>query len=129
MEQSPQAEAGAARPPSPSGGPRGRCVALICHSWGQASTFYTWNWAKQYLLRRGPDGRLDPSEQLFVVKVRWGPVWGGEHGGGCDLLGSGTAVAGVGMLSSGCMGLQAPSAGVRAHRSPLLGGCRWARMT
>jgi hypothetical protein len=69
MAQSPQAEAGAARPPSPSGGPRGRCVALVCNSWGHASTFYTWNWAKQYLLRRGPDGRLDPSEQLFIVKV------------------------------------------------------------
>lgn len=71
MAQSPQPE-GAARSPSPGGGgggPRSRCVALVCHSWGHASTFYTWNWAKQYLLRRGPDGRLDPSEQLFIVKV------------------------------------------------------------
>lgn len=74
MAQSPQPE-GAARSPSPGGGgggPRSRCVALVCHSWGHASTFYTWNWAKQYLLRRGPDGRLDPSEQLFIVKASVG---------------------------------------------------------
>lgn len=74
MAQSPQPE-GAARSPSPGaggGGPRSRCVALVCHSWGHASTFYTWNWAKQYLLRRGPDGRLDPNEQLFIVKASVG---------------------------------------------------------
>lgn len=78
MAQSPHADAAAARPPSPSGGPRPRCVALVCHSWGQASTFYTWNWAKQYLLRRGPDGRLDDNERLFIVKARRGAagvVW------------------------------------------------------
>ena len=70
MAQSPHPEGGAARPPSPGGGPRGRCIALVCHTWGHASTFFSWTWTKQYLLRRMPDGRLDPSEQLFIVKAR-----------------------------------------------------------
>ena len=28
-----------------------RRVALVCHTWGHSSTFFTWNFTKQYLLR------------------------------------------------------------------------------
>jgi hypothetical protein len=31
--------------------PNERRVALVCHNWGHSSTFFTWNFTKQYLLR------------------------------------------------------------------------------
>lgn len=35
-------------PPEPPGE---RHIALVCHDWGHASTFFSWTWTKQYLLR------------------------------------------------------------------------------
>lgn len=52
--------------------PGERSLALVMHTWGHPSTFYSWVFMKQYLLRRVErDGQatLAPGERLFVVKA------------------------------------------------------------
>lgn len=39
------------RQPNPACEPAGeRSLALVCHTWGSPSTFYSWVFMKQYLL-------------------------------------------------------------------------------
>lgn len=52
--------------------PGERSLALVMHTWGHPSTFYSWVFMKQYLLRRvEQDGEatLAPGEKLFIVKA------------------------------------------------------------
>ncbi|KAL4419509.1 hypothetical protein ABPG77_002295 [Micractinium sp. CCAP 211/92] len=52
--------------------PGERSLALVMHTWGHPSTFYSWVFMKQYLLRRmEQDGQatLAPGEKLFIVKA------------------------------------------------------------
>ncbi|KAL4451801.1 hypothetical protein ABPG75_007463 [Micractinium tetrahymenae] len=52
--------------------PGERSLALVMHTWGHPSTFYSWVFMKQYLLRRREqDGEatLAPGEKLYMVKA------------------------------------------------------------
>ena len=54
--------------------PSERRVALVCHNWGHSSTFFTWNFTKQFMLRVSNWGVGWGSRRLAVLVSGRGPV-------------------------------------------------------